>query len=290
MTGATNIWREGLHEAMKKDVAILLILAMAVYPLVVVAAYGTQSYVIFQSRGISQSPPPQFDIDVLFLPTPDGELLHAWWLHTPQAVKTVLYFQANGTNISYRRARLKTFREMGVNALIIDYRGYGRSTGRIKSEGHIYTDGLTAWRFLTTDKGLAPQDIIVWGRSLGGGVAVEIARSRQIAALVLESTFYSLDEVARRQFWFLPVGRLSKFHFANGRKLETVTAPVVVIHSTEDDYIPYRQAARLYAAAAEPKFLLATTGSHLDTFDDREIWVAALMTYLGLHAVQAGGH
>ena len=275
---------------MKKDAVILLILAMAIYPLVVVAVYGTQSYVIFQSRGISQSPPPQFDIDVLFLPTPDGELLHTWWLHTPHAVKTVLYFQANGTNISYRRARLKTFREMGVNALMIDYRGYGRSTGRIKSEAHIYTDGLTAWRFLTTDKGLAPQDIIVWGRSLGGGVAVEIARFRQVAALVLESTFYSLDEVARRQFWFLPVGRLLKFHFANGRKLETVTAPVVVIHSTEDDYIPYRQAARLYAAAAEPKFLLATTGSHLDTFDDREIWVAALMTYLGLPAVQAGGH
>lgn len=274
---------------MKKEVVSLLIFAMVAYPLVVVAVYGTQSYVIFQSRGVSQAPPPEFDIDERVLTTLDGERLNAWWLRTPNAAKTVLYFQANGTNISYRRTRLKTFRKMGLNALMIDYRGYGKSTGRIKSEAHIYTDGLTAWHFLTTTQGIAPRHIIVWGRSLGGGVAAEIARFRNIAALVLESTFYSLDEVARRQFWFLPTSKLLRFHFDNGRKLKNVTAPVVVIHSAEDDYIPFRQAARLFATAAEPKFMLQTTGSHLATFDDHEPCISALMGYLGLPNTNASG-
>jgi pimeloyl-ACP methyl ester carboxylesterase len=93
---------------------------------------------------------------------------------------------------------------MGVNSLIIDYRGYGKSTGRINDEEDIYTDGLTAWNYLTVEKGIDPKDIIIWGRSLGGGVAAEIARFKNIAALVLESTFNSLDEIAKRQYWFLP--------------------------------------------------------------------------------------
>lgn len=211
-----------LSQAMKRDGVLLLIFALVTYSPLVFSAYGTQAYVIFQSQGVSQAPPTQFDVVERFLPTPDGERLYSWWLQTPNAKKTVLYFQANGTNISYRQSRLKTFRKMGPNALMIDYRGYGQSKGRIKKEAHIYTDGLTAWHFLTTDMGIAPHTIIVWGRSLGGGLAAEIAQSRNIAALVLESTFYSLDEVARRQFWFLPTSRLLKFHFANGRKLESV--------------------------------------------------------------------
>jgi fermentation-respiration switch protein FrsA (DUF1100 family) len=272
---------------MRKEIAVLLFCALAAYPLVVLAAYCTQSYVIFQSRGISQAPPPQFNIDERILTTPDGELLHAWWLQTPHAEKTALYFQANGTNISYRPSRLKTFRKMGLNALMIDYRGYGKSTGRIKSEANIYTDGLTAWHFLTTTQEIPPEQIIIWGRSLGGGVATEIARSRNIAALVLESSFFSLDEVARHQFWFLPTSRLLKFHFDNGRKLKDIIAPVVIIHSAEDDYIPFRHAARLFAAAADPKFMLETTGSHLETFDDRAPSVKALMRYLGLSGPNA---
>ncbi len=268
-------------QTMKRDGILLLIFALFTYPLLVFCAYGTQAYVIFQSQGVSQAPPKHLAIVERFLPTPDGELLYSWWLQTPDAEKTVLYFQANGANVSYRQSRLKTFRDMGLNALMIDYRGYGQSTGRIKKEAHIYTDGLTAWHFLTTDMGIAPRNIIIWGRSLGGGVAAEIAQSRNIAALVLESTFFSLDEVAGRQFWFLPTSRLLNFHFANGRKLKNVTAPVIVIHSTQDDYIPFRQAVRLFGAAANPKYLLPTTGSHLSPFDRREKWVSALIALLG---------
>jgi fermentation-respiration switch protein FrsA (DUF1100 family) len=254
---------------MRKEIVAIVGLILAAYPIVVVSAYYSQSYVIFQSRGASLPPPPGLAVDVVALTTPDGERLHAWWLQTAGARKTVLYFQANGTDISQKPFRLATFRKMGVNALLIDYRGYGRSTGRITQEADIYTDGMAAWNYLVHEKGIAPNTIIIWGRSLGGAVAAEIAQHNTIAALILESTFYSLDDIARRRYWFLPTTRLLRFHFENGRKLKQVAAPVIIIHSVKDDYIPFEHARNLFAAASHPKLILKTTGSHLDSFDLR---------------------
>ncbi len=269
---------------MKKDITISILFVLLAYPMVVWAAHYTQSYAIFQSGGASYAPPKGLDIDEVMLTTPDGERLHGWWLQTTKAKKTVLFFQSNGTNISHKTHRLNTLVKMGVNGLLIDYRGYGKSSGRIKREQHIYTDGLTAWNYLILEKRIHPEDIIIWGRSLGGAVSAEIAQFKNIAALVLESTFYSLDEIARRQYWFLPTSRLLKFHFQSGRKLKYINAPVIIIHSVEDDYIPFHQAGKLFDSASDPKFLLKTTGSHLETFDGHEASLSALMVYLDLQS------
>ena len=187
---------------MKKDITIIILCGLLAYPVLIVAANCTQSYAIFRSGGPVYDPPAHLDIDQILLATPDGERLHAWWLKTPGAQKTILFFPPNSTNVSYHDFRLNTFSEMGVNALLVDYRGYGRSSGRIKKEQDIYTDGQTAWNHLTQKIGVSPETIIIWGRSLGGGVATEIACGKSIAALVLESTFLSLDEIAKKQYWF----------------------------------------------------------------------------------------
>ena len=177
---------------------------------------------------------------------------------------------------------MNTFHKMGVNELLVDYRGYGKSTGRIKKEQDIYIDGLTAWNFLTIEKKVDPKDIIIWGRSLGGGVATEIAQFKNIAGLVLESSFYSLDEIARRKYWFLPTKLLLKFHFDSGRKLKHVIAPIKIIHSVEDDYIPFSQATKLFDFSPDPKYLLKTTGSHLELFEHQNAALSKLMGYLCL--------
>lgn len=267
---------------MKKETSTIFIFLLIVYPLVVAAANLTQDYVIFQSRGAYYPPPRDMDVDVVELTTSDGERLQAWWLHTPNANRTVLYFQENGTNISHRTQRLRTLQRMGVDALLIDYRGYGNSTGRIRNERDIYTDGWTAWRFLTQANKIDPKTIIVWGRSLGGGVAAEIAQSKPIAALILESTFYSLDDLAGHQYWFLPTGLFLRFHFLNGAKLRNIKAPTIIIHNVDDDFIPFDQALKLYAAAPDNKYLLKSTGSHLELFDTRDATVTSLMRHLGL--------
>ena len=271
-----------LSPEMKKDTTIIFIFFLIAYPLLVASAHFTQSYVIFQSRGVSTNPPKHLDVTEMVLITSDGERLNAWWQQAKNAKRTILYFQANGTNISHKISRMNTFFKMGVNALLIDYRGYGKSTGRIKKERDIYTDALTAWDFLTVQKKIAPEDIIIWGRSLGGGVAAEIAQFKDIAALVLESTFYSLDEIASRQYWFLPTKWLLRFHFANGDKLKNISAPTVIIHSVEDKYIPFSQATRLFDSAAGPKLILKTSGSHLDLFDSQSTALSKLMAYLSL--------
>ena len=152
----------------------------------------------------------------------------------------------------------------------------------IKNEQDINTDGLTAWHYLTAENHIDPQDIIIWGRSLGGGVAAEIAQFKTISALVLESTFHSLDEIARRQYWFLPTGWFLKFHFDNGSKLKNIAAPIVIIHSVEDDYIPFSQASRLLEDANPPKHILKAGGSHLELFDNQATAVSTLKGYLGL--------
>jgi fermentation-respiration switch protein FrsA (DUF1100 family) len=261
--------------------AIIVFLLVA-YTLIGVTIYYTQNHIIFRSGGPFFDPPGHLHIDEVFIDTPDGEKLFAWWLQTENAKRTVLFFQGNGRNLTYQRYRLTTFGKLGLNALLIDYRGYGKSSGEIEEEQDIYLDGMAAWDFLTNQREILPKNIILWGRSLGGGVAAEIAQKKDVSALVLESTFSSLDDMARLKYWFLPTRLFLKFHFDNAQKLRQVMAPVIIIHSVEDGYIPFSQAATLFDAANEPKTLMKTTGSHLDLFDQDQKQVLQLSAYLGL--------
>ena len=252
---------------MKRQLKVAIPFVVVGYLLLCLTVYCFQAYTIFRSNDIYFAPPANLAVEEVFIPTPDGEKLFAWWRHTDAAEQTILFFQGNGVNISYQGDRLATFRAMGANALFVDYRGYGKSSGRIRTERDIYMDGEAAWNFLVKEKRIAPEKIVVWGRSLGGAVATETALHQEAAALVLESTFYSMDEMARRKYWYLPTRLLLNFHFANGDKLQRVRLPVIILHSGEDGYIPFSQAARLYAAANEPKTLVRTRGSHIDSFE-----------------------
>ena len=267
---------------MNGQAKIVVPFVLGVYLLVCLMANFAQGNIIFRSKEICFAPPGDLAIEEVTIPTPDGQKLFAWWLHLETAEKTILFFQGNGRNITYQGARLETFRALAANALMVDYRGYGQSTGRIRNERDIYVDGAAAWNFLVAEKRIPPEKIIIWGRSLGGAVATETALHERAAALVLESTFYSMDEMARLKYWYLPTRLLLKFHFANGEKLRRIQLPVIVIHSGEDGYIPFSQAARLFAAANEPKILIKTKGSHLDSFEHSSGDVDTLKDFLDL--------
>ena len=187
---------------MKRQLKVAIPFVVVGYLLLCLTVYCFQGYAIFRSNDIYFAPPANLAVDEVFIPTPDGEKLFAWWMHSDAAEKTILFFQGNGLNISYQGDRLKTFQAMDANALFVDYRGYGRSTGRIRAERDIYVDGAAAWNFLVKEKRIAPEKITIWGRSLGGAVATETALHQRAAALVLESAFYSMDEMARRKYWY----------------------------------------------------------------------------------------
>lgn len=247
-----------------------LAVGLGIYLLIVIGAYFTQSSIIFRTGGLTERPPATFPVEQVAFKTSDGLTLNGWWLPAPASAPTVLYFQGNRQWPSDYRRRLKTFTQLGASAFIFDYRGYGQSPGHIREEEDIYRDGVAAWEYLHRERAIASNSLFLWGRSLGGAVAVEVARRRPIGALILESTFNSMADMGEHQYGWLPTRQLLRFHFKSGVKIAQVQAPLLIIHSPDDRYVPFDQAGELYRQAHPPKFFLPTSGSHLDLFELRD--------------------
>jgi uncharacterized protein len=179
--------------------------------------------------------------------TADGEELDAWFVPARRERAVLLFFHGNAGNISHRLDSLRIFHGLGLSVLIIDYRGYGRSTGRPTEQG-TYEDARAAWRHLVEERGVPPERIVVFGRSLGGAVAAWLAARTRPAGLIVESAFRSVPSLRPRLYWFLPVRRLARSS-TRWSAARPVQAPVLVVHSREDEIIPFRHGEALFAAA-----------------------------------------
>lgn len=196
----------------------------------------------------------------------DGTRLHGWFFpaapDSPHRHLAVLHCHGNGGNISHRLDLAEVLLETGVNVLLFDYRGYGRSRGRPGEEG-TYQDAEAAHAWLVA-RGFAATHIIAFGESLGGAVAAELARRVPLAGLVLQSTFTSIPDVGAELFPFLPVRWLASIRYDTRAKLPGLRVPVLVLHSREDTLIPFAHAERNFAAANPPKRLVELAGDHND--------------------------
>jgi fermentation-respiration switch protein FrsA (DUF1100 family) len=224
------------------------------------------------------------DYEELDIATEDGEKLAGWWVPSAPSRGTVLIFHGNAGNISHRIDYLRMFHDLGYSTLIIDYRGYGRSTGSPSEDG-TYRDAAAAWRHLTEQRAIPARDIVLFGESLGGAVASWLAARHPPRALVLASTFTSVPDLGAQIYWFLPVRLISRFQYDTLSQLKQITAPVLVAHSKSDEIVPFSHGERLYRAAREPKQLLVLSGGHNDgfIFVNTE-WVRALGDFLERHA------
>jgi uncharacterized protein len=206
-----------------------------------------------------------WDYEDLTLSTSDGVNINAWFIPVEDARGVVLFCHGNAGNIGHRLDSIRIFHDLGLSVLIFDYRGFGRSQGR-PSESGTYLDAQAAWAFLVEEKGIEPGRIILFGRSLGGAVAGYLAahmeREKAPAALILESSFTSLPDMAARLYPFLPVRWLAKYSYNTLGRLGDVHVPVLVVHSPDDEIIPYAHGQALYAAALEPKMFLEISGGH----------------------------
>jgi fermentation-respiration switch protein FrsA (DUF1100 family) len=183
-----------------------------------------------------------------------GERLHAWWLAAPGAEQTLLYFHGARVNLSGSVYRLRAFRNAGFNVLALDYRGFGKSSPALPSEQSVYEDAEAAWRWLET-RVPDPRRRILYGHSLGGAIAAEVAlRGGNAAALVLESSFTSIAELAGPG---LPITQ--RLDLAG--KLGRLELPVLIVHGARDELVPAEMAERLYRAARGPKRLLLVEGA-----------------------------
>ncbi len=192
----------------------------------------------------------------------DGVSVHGWFV-PGESERVLLYFHGNAGNISHRLYSIREWRELGLSVFIIDYRGYGQSGGKPTEKG-LYRDGEAAWRYLTGDRGIAPENIVLFGRSLGGSVAAWLAAREDPAALIVESSFTSVPDIGQEAYPWLPVRWLSRFKHATRDAVEKVASPVLVVHSRDDEIIPFHHGEAIFAAANEPKTFLEIRGGHND--------------------------
>ena len=197
--------------------------------------------------------------------TTDGVALAGWFVPARNPRATVLFCHGNAGNISHQLDRLALFNSLDMNVLVFDYRGYGKSHGRPSEQG-LYRDAEAAWTYLTRTRNIPPEKIVVVGHSLGGPVAAHLAGRRRPGALVLESTFTSMDEEVAAKVSKLPVGSLVKGDFQTADFISKVDCPLLIVHSTRDELVPYKFGRELFDHANSPKQFLEISGSHNDGF------------------------
>lgn len=219
--------------------------------------------------------------------TGDGLTLHGWLVGEEKPDKPVLLFcHGNAGNISHRLDSFHIFNHLGLTTLIFDYRGYGKSQGKPSEKG-TYLDVQAAWRYLTEKESILPGQIILFGRSLGGAVAANLAAflmnppEKKPRALILESTFTSVPDVGAQAYPFLPVRLLARIRYDTLKLLPGIKIPVLVIHGDGDEIIPYSHGLTLYEHANPPKQFLKIHGSHNEGFlNSREIYIHGLDSFL----------
>lgn len=199
----------------------------------------------------------------IHLRTADGLRLHGRYFGHPAPAATVLFCHGNSSTVHHCLDIAAMYRRLGHAVLLFDYRGYGRSAGRPTEEG-TYLDVVAAWEYLRHEHGLAPCDIVVAGRSLGAAIAARLAAQHTPRALVLESAFTSMPEVAARRYPWLPVRRLMRYRYPVLEYIPRLRCPLLIVHSREDEMVPFAHAQRLYALAPGPKQLLEIDGPHRD--------------------------
>lgn len=262
-----------------------LTFAVGVYFALVLLFYLLQGRMVYLSdlpeRALSASPNDiGLDYEDVSLTTGDNEVLHGWYIQATNSKGVILFFHGNAGNISHRLDSIGIFQELDLDVLIIDYRGYGQSSGRPSEQG-TYLDAQAAWDYLVDNRGIAPGKIVIFGRSLGGAVAAWLAAHTTPGAVILESCFTSGLDMAARLYPFLPVRLITRLKYPVKNYVKRVSSPLLVIHSQQDEIIPFDMGQAIFAAASEPKEMLVLSGDHNGGFLlNRSRYVATIESFL----------
>jgi len=209
-----------------------------------------------------------------------GEIVKGWYFPVDDSANTVLFCYGNGGNMSRRMYTIQFFLDLGVNLFIFDYRGFGQSDGK-PSESNTYDDAEAAYHWLVDNKGLSPDKIVIFGRSMGGGVATELATRVPSAGLVVESSFTSVVELSSLMFPYMFADKLGRSRFLSIDKIATINRPLLVTHSREDDMVPFSMGQEMYAKAKEPKRFVEFTGAHNDRgYYEDSAYVSIMQSFL----------
>jgi fermentation-respiration switch protein FrsA (DUF1100 family) len=228
---------------------------------------NTMVYHPYKDTDSWQPPPPGLTVEDVWVETPDGTHIHGWYFPKEGATGALLYCHGNAGNLSHRGPAVpELMNVLGESVLLFDYPGYGKSAGK-PSEAGCYAAGDAVYDWLTQTKKVPGEQIILFGKSLGGGIATDLAVRRPHRALVLVKAFTSIPDMAQSQFPFLPARWLVRNKFDNLEKIARCPKPVAVAAGDCDTLIPWWMGEKLYAAAPEPKWFYRMAGcGHNDGF------------------------
>jgi len=192
------------------------------------------------------------EVEDVWLLTADGVRINAFYHSNPASKQALLWFHGNAENIGYGLEHLRALAKTGLNILAVDYRGYGRSEGK-PDEAGVYQDADAAYDYLIKQRHFLAEDILIYGHSLGGAVAVNLASRRPCGGLIVQSSFTNARAMARRMFAIPLVEYVVKSRFDSRLKIREVRAPILIVHGTRDEVVPFEMGQQLFAAAPEPK-------------------------------------
>lgn len=245
----------------------------AIYAFTSTYLWARQAYFIFRPERIITRTPADYQLPFkdVYVTVNDGngrnERIHGWWIPAEfSSDRYLLYFHGSALNIEANITHARRFHHMGFSVFLVSYRGYGKSDGTFPTEAQVYSDAQAAWSFLVEQNGIDPGTIFIYGHSLGGAVAIQLAANQPSAGgLIVEAAFTSIADMARRlpRYRLFPIEFIVHQRFDSIRKVSLLQVPVLYIHGTEDKLVPHEMSRRLYDRTASPKQLqLISGGGH----------------------------
>ncbi len=254
------------------------IIAIAYLAISIFLFFRQRKFIFFPTSNIEKTPEifnlPYQDIWLKVPAKNNPETIHGWWIPAPtfppgtnplnSADLVLLYLHGNAYNMGANVEVMHRYHRMGFNVVSLDYRGYGRSTGDFPSERQIYEDVEIFWDYLINQRGINPGNLVVYGHSLGGAIAIELAmRHPEFAALIVQSSFTSMKEEVKSiaQYKLLPINLILNQPFDSINKVYKLKMPVFFTHGTDDELIPTYMSRKLFELAPEPKELFIVPGA-----------------------------
>ena len=245
----------------------IVIIVVGVYIIFAGYLFISQSRYVYYPERVLPADPGRIGLpfENISFETKDRLRLSGWFIPKEDSRGVLLFCHGNAGNIGHRLDSIQLFHQLGLEIFIFDYRGYGESEGKPAERG-TYEDAEAAWRYLVEERQVDPKKIVVFGRSLGGAVASWLASRHTLGVLILESTFTSLPDIAATLYPYLPVRLMLRFKYNTAEYLAEVNCPTLIIHSRDDEIMPFIHGQRLFEIASEPKKFLELTGTHNEGF------------------------
>lgn len=270
-----------LRKTITVTTCLIATLAAVLYLLLLVGLWAMQDHILFARRTSEMVEEPSardWPFEQVWVDA-EGERTHGWWIPLEGARKVILFSHGSGRNISGYLEDVALFHELGFSVLLYDYGGYGLSSG-FPSEARCYADARAMWDHLVQHRGIAPENIILAGSSLGGGVTMGLATQVSPGAIILESTFTSIPDSVAETFPFIPARWICTTRFSNKDKVGGLLCPVLVIHSRDDKTVPFHHAEALYERITAPSMLVEIKGAHYGgKFVHRGAYLQGLRTF-----------